>query len=155
MSKRPVIQPELNWVTTFLSVRDAAKALDFYTSVFGFKEHQVVKDNKGKVAFARITYHGCNLVITPHAPFAVEAHRGKAPVVTHTTSPISIYVYCDDLEERYEKVKKMGLQILLPIDVMFWGDRTFRVIDPEGYIWDFATWVSDFNPDQLPPELKT
>ena len=94
------------------------------------------------------------MVITPHAPFALESHRGRAPAITHTTSPVSIYVYCDDVEKRYEKAKKAGLEILLPMDVRFWGDRTFRVVDPEGYIWDFATWVADFNPDQLPPELK-
>jgi len=49
-----------------------------------------------------------------------------------------------------------GLEVIkVPLDmVSFHGDRTFRVEDPEGYIWDFATWTTDFDPSQLPPELK-
>lgn len=151
---RPAKPNELNWLTTFLSVRDTQAALDFYTKVFGFSEHQRVTNKKDKVMFARLTYQAMNLVILPHAPFPEEMHRGVAPAITKITSPVSLYIYCDDLETRYQKAKDLGLKILLPLDLRFWGDRTFRVEDPEGYIWDFATCVGDFDPSKLPPQLK-
>ena len=150
---KPIRPPELNWITPFLTVRDANRALDFYIKTFQFQEHQRVTNSEEKILFARMTYRQCNVVLLPHAPFALESHRGAAPAITKTISPISLYVYCDDLEERYEKALAAQLKILLPLDLRFWGDRTFRVEDPEGYIWDFATCVADFDPNQLPPEL--
>jgi PhnB protein len=152
-TQRPVCPPGLNWLTPFLNVRDADKALDFYVKIFGFQEHQRVLNREKKIIFARMTYRGCNVVILPHAPFALESHRGEAPTVTKTTSPISLYVYCDDVDQRYHKANDAGLKILLPLGLRFWGDKTFRVEDPEGYIWDFATCVADFDPSKLPPEL--
>jgi PhnB protein len=154
-TERPVCPPGLNWVTSMLTVRDADKAFAFYIDVFGFQEHQRVVNRAGKIAFARMTYRGCNIVILPAGAYKEEAHRGLAPVVTGATSPVTIWVYCDDLEERYRKAKEAGLKILLPLELRFWGDKSFRVEDPDGYIWDFATCVADFGPSKVPPELQT
>ena len=151
---RSICPPGLNWVTPFLTVRDANQALDFYVNIFGFHEHQRVANRDGKILFARITYRGCNVVILPHAPFALESHRAPAPIAAKTTSSTSLYVYCDDLEERYQRALDAQLKILLRLELRFWGDRTFRIVDPKGYIWDFATCVADFDPNQLPPELQ-
>lgn len=154
MTERSPRPNELNWVTPFLTVKDVSKSLEFYTTVFEFKEHQVVKNKLDEVIFARINYKQCNIVLMSHAPFELEMHRNVAPVVDGVIPSVSIYIYCDNLEDRYEKAMASNLEILLPPAKRFWGDKTFRVIDLNGYIWDFATNIDDFDPALLPPELQ-
>jgi uncharacterized glyoxalase superfamily protein PhnB len=33
---------------------------------------------------------------------------------------------------------------------MFWGDRMCSLIDTDGYAWQFATNVADFDPAKAP-----
>jgi PhnB protein len=146
--------PDLNWITTYLIVQDVEQALDFYCGVFAFNVHQTVSNNQGKIVFARIRYNGTNIILGPHDAFEGEKDYGVAPIVSHTPSPIGIWVYCDDLHERYAKALQAGIKILIEPEKRFWGDTLFRVEDPNGYIWTFATPTHDFDLALMPEELK-
>ena len=146
--------PDLNWITTYLIVQNVEQALEFYTKVFLFDVHQTVSNYQGQMVFARIRYNGTNIILGPHDAFEGEKDYGKPPIATHTVSPIGIYVYCDNLQERYAKAQQAGVKILIPPEKRFWGDTIFRVEDPNGYIWTFATPTHDFNVDLIPKELK-
>ncbi len=150
---RPTKLAELNWITPYLAVQDVKKAIEFYTDIFGFTVHEALRDKNEKIVFARIRYKETNIILSPHVAFEHE-HPGFAPIVTKTISPVVLCVYCDDLDKRYRKARDYGLEILMPLGTRFWGDAMFRVADPEGYFWDFATHVADFNPQLLPPELR-
>lgn len=150
---RPIKPTELNWITPYLVVSDVQKAVEFYTTIFGFEIHQTISTPSGWMVFARIRYNGSNIILSPQGNLE-GLHPGKPPIETGTIPPIAIYVYCDNIEQRYKKAVDYGLTILLPLRVPFWGDRTFRVVDPEGYIWDFGTNVADVDPAKLPEEFK-
>lgn len=146
--------PDLNWITLYLTVQDVEKALDFYTKVFLFEIHQTVTNRQGKIVFARIRYNGANIILGPHNAFKGETDYGFAPVESKALSPIGIYVYCSNLQERFEKARQAKVKILIEPEKRFWGDTLFRVEDPNGYIWTFATRTHDFEPDLMPEELK-
>jgi PhnB protein len=145
---------DLNWMTTYLIVQDVEQALDFYCTVFLFDIHQTVSNRQGKIVFARIRYNGTNIILGPHDAFEGEKDYGIAPIVSRNPSPIGIYVYCNNLQERYEKALKVGIKVLIKPEKRFWGDTLFRVEDPNGYIWTFATPTHDFDFSLLPDELK-
>ena len=145
---------DLNWITTYLIVEDVGKALNFYSTVFSFDIHQTVANNQGELIFARIRYNGTNIILGPHDACEGEKDFGIAPIASHTLSPIGIYVYCNDLQERYTKALKAGVKVLIKPEKRFWGDTLFRVEDPDGYIWTFATPTHDFDPNLMPEELK-
>jgi len=146
--------PDLNWITAYLVVQDVEEALELYSKVFLFDIHQRVPNNKGKIVFARIRYNGTNIILGPHDAFEGEKDYGYAPIVSSTPSPIGIYVYCDNLEERFAKAVQAGVKVLIKPEKRFWGDTLFRVEDPNGYIWTFATPTHEFSFDLLPEELK-
>jgi PhnB protein len=146
--------PDLNWMTAYLIVQDVEQALDFYSKVFFFDIHQTLSNNQGKMVFARIRYNGTNIILGPHDAFEGEKDYGVAPVASNTPSPVGIYVYCNNLQERYAKALQANVKILIEPEKRFWGDTLFRVEDPNGYIWTFATPTHDFNPDLMPNELK-
>src|SRR6516225_3550668 len=134
---RPAVPPGLNWATVFLTVQDVNKAVEFYTTAFGFTINQVLPDKTGRYHFARISYHGTNVVLVPSD--ADETQKGSVPpVVTGTTSPIMMYLYTEDIEALYHKMLKQNLTILLPLHNKWWGDRAFRIVDPNGYLWEIA-----------------
>ncbi len=136
----PVKPDFCNWATACLIVRDIQKALDFYTSVFGFTTHFLLEDTKtDRLVFARITYKNSNICLYLQDAFGPDEDMGLAPASSDTKTPVRLYVYCDDLQARYQKALDYGLTILMPITLKFWGDNIFRVLDPEGYIWEFAT----------------
>lgn len=145
---------DLNWITTYLIVQNVEQALDFYSTVFLFDIHQTVSNNQGKIVFARIRYNGMNIILGLHDAFDGEKDYGIAPIASHTHSPIGIYVYCNNLQERYTKALQSGIKVLIKPEKRFWGDTLFRVEDPNGYVWTFATPTHDFDPSLMPDELK-
>jgi PhnB protein len=154
MTSYQIPPPDLNWITTYLIVQNVEQALEFYSKVFLFDVHQTVSNHQGKMVFARIRYNGANIILGPHDAFQGEKDYGVAPIVSQTLSPIGIYVYCDNLQERYSKALQAGIKVLIAPEKRFWGDTLFRVEDPNGYIWTFATPTHDFNFDLMPEELK-
>ena len=62
--------------------------------------------------------------------------------------PVEIYLQVDDVEAYHNRVKKNGVKISDPLTLQWWGDRTFKVLDPNGYeIW-FYTHVAEPKPPQ-------
>ncbi len=59
------------------------------------------------------------------------------------SSPVIIYVYVENVDLTIEKAVSAGAKILLPIKDQFWGDRTARIIDPEGHVWTISTRIEE------------
>ena len=53
-----------------------------------------------------------------------------------------------DLDAHCERARKAGATILQEPEDQFYGDRTFRAIDPEGHIWTFGMTVEVLTPEQ-------
>lgn len=74
------------------------------------------------------------------APGESAAQTGKQPV--------EIYLEVQDVEAVYGRLMKKGVRISDPLTLQWWGDRTFKVLDPNGYeIW-FYTHVAEPTPPQ-------
>jgi uncharacterized glyoxalase superfamily protein PhnB len=72
------------------------------------------------------------------APGEVAPKGGKQPV--------EIYLEVDDVDALHTRLTRHGVSISDPLTMQWWGDRTFKVLDPNGYeIW-FYTNVADPKP---------
>lgn len=49
-------------------------------------------------------------------------------------SPVSMYVYVEDVDELFNKAVSAGAKILDPVKDQFWGDRHGRLEDPFGHL---------------------
>ena len=47
------------------------------------------------------------------------------------------------LDEHYERARAAGATIAAEPADQFYGDRTYRAVDPEGHCWTFAAHVRD------------
>ncbi len=132
----------------YLTVRDAKSSIDFYKKAFDFKVHDdPMKDSKGNIVYVSMTYHDTQIMFGPEGSFESPA---KAPVTLGVLPSVSMYVYCQDVDSMYDRATKAGARTIMELQNTFWGDRVFKVADPDGHEWMFATNVGDFDPSKAP-----
>ncbi len=147
MPNRPARQAGMSWVVPSLVVKDADQTLDFYQRAFGFEKKMSMPGPDGRTAHAEVTYRDMVIMITP------EGFPGcptRSPATTGNPAPMSLYVYCDNVDALYERATRAGAKGMSPPQDMFWGDRMCYLIDPDGYGWAFATNVGEFDPSKMP-----
>jgi uncharacterized glyoxalase superfamily protein PhnB len=148
MSKRPAKPAGMSWVAPYLTVKDADKAIDFYQRAFGFEKKFAMPGPQGKTGHAEMTYKEGNIMLGPEANMG--SCPARAPATTGVTSPVGLYVYCDDVDALYKRATAAGAKGDMPPQDMFWGDRLCKLTDPDGHVWNFATNVGDFDPSKVP-----
>jgi PhnB protein len=136
----------MQWVNTYITVKDSQKAIDYYTSTFGFELAMTMPGEDGSIMHAELRYKDCVMMLGPECA----EHDGmRAPSTLGATS-VGFYLYVDDVDSFFEKVKASGATVHEELDTKFWGDRTCSFIDPEGHSWSFAQNVADFDPSKVP-----
>jgi PhnB protein len=129
-------------VTPSITMRDTAKAIDFYKRAFGARERSIVRGPDGKVMHAEAQI-GSSIVM-----FQDEI-MGSRSAETQGGSPISFYLYVENVDEAHKKAVSEGAENTGPPTDMFWGDRMGSIKDPFGLIWTLATHVKDVTPDEM------
>ncbi len=69
-------------------------------------------------------------------------------------SPVSFYIYLENVDEAYKKATQAGARSKMAVDDMFWGDRVGTVHDPFGYGWSLATHVKDMTAKEIEEAAK-
>lgn len=142
------------WVTPTLIFKNLDKAVQFYTKAFGFNEDFNVKDKTGNSTMVKMSYNDSTFMFSSKEDMGVDKQI-KTPKESGQRSPISLYMYCEDVDATFERAIKNGAKKVSNPEDMFWGDRMATVEDPEGYLWMIAKQVSDFDPSKMPTEVKS
>ena len=65
-----------------------------------------------------------------------------------------LYVYVQDVDAHYKKVKRFkGITASAPQDT-FWGDRMYDVVDRDGHRWSFASRKSTPTPEEMAAAMQ-
>jgi len=121
-------------VIPMLVCRDAAREIDFCKAAFDAMELSRRAEPDGTVVQATLTVGGAMIMI--HGEFPNLASR--APL-EDGSSPVVIYLYVEDVDAVVNRALSAQGRVLLPVKNQFWGDRTGRIIDPAGHVWNVAT----------------
>lgn len=125
------------WISPYLCVVDVDQAIDFYQSAFGFSiVGEVVKNEEGISVHCELKYQDTVVMLGKQGIWNKDVF---APVSNQVESPISLYAYCENVDEFCLHAEKQGAEVLLAPEDTFWGDRMCRLKDLNGYIWAFAT----------------
>ncbi len=134
------------WISPMITVKDVDASLKFYADAFGFEPGGSMKDDNGRTEYANMMYKGqMVLMMMPEQSWGSPS---RTPANTGTPTPVSLYVYCDDVDARYEQAKSAGIDVLEEPADMFWGDRLTRLQDADGHVWSFATKIFDYQPEE-------
>jgi PhnB protein len=131
-------------VTPYLSVRGAARAIDFYRKAFGAAEVMRMPGPEGKLGHAEIRIGASRVMLSdeyPEMEFTGPETRGGTTVHLH--------VYVKDVDRTIARAEAAGGKVIRAVEDKFYGDRTGSIEDPFGHVWHFATHKEDLSKAEL------
>jgi PhnB protein len=143
MSVKPV--PDgYHTLTPFLTVRDAARAIEFYKQAFGAVERGVMKGPEGKIMHAELKIGDSIIMLSDEFP-----EFGSVSPQTIGGSGMGLHIYLDGVDAAFDRAVKAGAQVEMPVMDQFWGDRYGKLKDPFGHKWSIATHTKDLSMDEM------
>ena len=118
----------------YLTVSDAAAAIDFYKAAFGAQEltrHAAPGGNK--LMHATLIVHGSTLMLADDFP-EYSNGQGRTPEALGG-SPVILALEVKDADATWEKAVAAGATVRFPLQDQFWGERYGQLTDPFGHIW--------------------
>ena len=121
-------------LSPYLTVKDAAAAIEFYRAAFGAVEQFRLTGPDGRIGHAELRIGGCD----GDAVGRVAGLRGAEPA-TIGGSPVKLHLYVDDCDAVVARAVAAGATLMRPVVDQFYGDRSGMVADPFGHSWFVAT----------------
>jgi PhnB protein len=132
-------------LTPFLTIRDAARAIEFYQEAFGAKVRGgVAKGPDGKVMHAELLFGDSIIMISDEFP----TYGALSPQSVGGSSS-GLHIYIDGVDAAFERAVKAGAKVDMPVMDQFWGDRYGKLTDPFGHKWSIATHVKDMSDEEM------
>lgn len=125
-------------VTSYLIIRDAAGAIDFYKKAFGATELMRFPGPDGKVGHAELKIAGGNIMLADESP-----EMGHRSVQSYGGSPVNLMFYVADVDKSFAQAIAAGGKVKSAVKDQFYGDRSGTLIDPFGLMWTIATHKED------------
>ena len=148
MAVRPVPEGYAS-VTPYLIVSGAARALDYYKSVFDATELMRFEGPDGTIAHAEMQIGTSRMMLADEA--AAMGHRSPQSL---GGSGCGLMLYVEDVDSVFERAVTAGAKAHQPVKDQFYGDRSGTLIDPFGHMWTVATHVEDVAPDEMQRRLE-
>jgi PhnB protein len=130
-------------VTPYLTVNNAARAIDFYQRAFGAKKIMQMDGPDGKISHAELKIGDSMLMLSDEMP------RGNKSPQSLGGSTVGIFLYVDNVDTVFNQAKSAGAKVDAPLEDMFWGDRFGKLTDPFGHSWALATHIEDVAPQDM------
>ncbi|MEN3362836.1 MAG: PhnB protein [Burkholderiales bacterium] len=131
-------------VTPYLTIRNAADALDFYKRAFGATELFRMADASGKVGHAEIRIGDSAIMLSDEFP----EMNARSPE-SIGGSPVAIHLYVEDVDAIVKRAVEAGAEVVRPVENQFYGDRGGMLSDPFGHSWWVSTHVEDVPMEEI------
>lgn len=143
-SKAKAIPEGYHAVTPYLCVKDAAGAIEFYKKVFGAAELMRMADASGKIGHAEIKIGDTPVMLSDEFP-----EMGFRSPQSLGGSPVTMHLYVEDVDTIVMRAVATGAKLLEPVKDQFYGDRSGKLADPFGHVWNVATHKEDVSPEEI------
>lgn len=131
-------------LTPYLVVNGAARAIEFYTQVFGATEVLRMPDPGGRIMHAEIQIGDSRVMLADEFP----EWDARGPQSIGGT-PVGLALYFPDCDAVVARAVAAGATLQRPVQDQFYGDRSGTLIDPFGHKWTVATHKEDVSPEEL------
>ncbi|HEY7097687.1 MAG TPA: VOC family protein [Terriglobales bacterium] len=143
MAVKPVPDGYHN-VTPYLVIKGAAKAIDFYKTVFGATEVMRMDAPGGRIGHAELKIGDSHVMLADEYP----EMKCRSPQA-YGGSPVSMLVYVPDVDATVAVAQRNGAKLDREVQDQFYGDRMGQIVDPFGHIWSVATHKEDVSPEEM------
>lgn len=131
-------------LTPYLVCKGAAKAIEFYSAVFGAKELFRLQDPQKKIGHAELDFAGTRLMLADEHP-----DFGALSPTTIGGTPVNLHLYVADVDAVIARAERQGATVLRAAKDEFFGDRAGVIADPFGHKWHLATRKESVSPEEM------
>lgn len=132
-------------LTPSLTVRGAAKAIQFYERAFGAVElSRAMAPDGQRLWHAELQIGDSRLMLSDEFP----EQGGNAPAASGAVG-FAIWHYVDDVDAVFKRAVDAGAQETMPVSDTFWGDRFGGLRDPFGHNWALATRKEHLSQEEM------
>lgn len=118
----------LGGVAPYLMVDGASRAAAFYEQAFAATEiHRHPEDETGRTMHIHLLIHGGSIMLSDAYPEYGQALR------EHSGYTLTLAV--EDVDGWWSRAIGAGVEVVMPLERMFWGDRYGQIRDPFGVSW--------------------
>jgi PhnB protein len=128
----------------YLRVKDAPRAIEFYTRVFGVTEKFRLVEPGGRVGHAELDFGGTVVMLSEEYPEL--GVRGPQSVGATT---VSIHLHVDDADALIRRAVEAGAEIVREPQDHFYGERSGTVRDPFGHEWNIGHSLEEVSPEEM------
>lgn len=129
-------------VTPYLVVKDGHAALDYYKKAFGATGVNRLDAPDGRIMHAEFKIGDSMVMLS-------EEVGGNRSPQTLGGSPVSIFLYVEDVDSVFNRAVSEGAKADMPPQDMFWGDRFGKLTDPFGHEWALATRFEEVSMEEM------
>lgn len=125
-----------NAVIPYLMVPDAARFIEFLSTVFGARVSEQLMRPDGKIGHTEVRLRDSMIMLS-------EAADG------YPATPVMLHFYVEDVDATFKRAVQAGGTVVAEPSNQFYGDRSGGVKEPSGNTIWIATHVEDVAPDEL------
>lgn len=132
MNKSQIGEERTITIAPMLSVRNGARAIEFYTAAFGA---QVLfrLDGEGGAVVAELSVGGAGFWVADESP----EHSNFSPESLGGGS-VRMVMIVDDPDAAFQRAIEAGAAIIWPVNDQPYGWRVGRLVDPFGHHWEIG-----------------
>lgn len=131
-------------LTPYMTVRDAARAIEFYKQAFGATVKGAMKGPDGKIMHAELRIGDSIFMLADEFP-----EFGSMSPLSTGGSGMGLHIYIEDVDSAFDHAVKAGASVEMPVADMFWGDRYGKLRDPFGHKWSIGTHKADLSAEEM------
>jgi len=127
-----------------LAYKDPEAALEWLETAFGFEPSMVIRDENGKLVHSEMHFGSGYIMVGDEW-----AENVKAPSSVGGANTQNIHIQIEtDVDAHCERARSAGAKIVQEPETQFYGDRTYRALDPEGHMWTVGQTVKTMTPEE-------
>jgi len=130
--------------TPYLTVQNAAQAIEFYKKAFGATEIMRLTEPGGRIGHAEIEIGGSRIMLADESP-----DYGSVAPPTLGGSPVKINLEVSDVDAVARQARAAGAKVVRPVEDQFYGHRSGQFADPFGYTWIISTEIESVSHEEM------
>ena len=135
---------DIHEVFAYLRVADAARAIDYYSDVFGAREKFRLAEPSGRIGHAELVFGDTTIMLSDEFPEM--GIRGPGSI---GDTSVSIHLHVDDADAVLDRAEKAGGKVIRPAEDQFYGERSGTVRDPFGHEWNIGHSIEEVATEEM------
>ena len=131
-------------VYPYLHVKDAARAIAFYSEAFGAREKFRLTEPSGRIGHAELDFNGYTLMLADEFP----EYNILGPQPGSNTT-VTIHLHVDDCDAMIERARGAGAKVTMAPQDQFYGERSGVLIDPFGHRWNIGHAIEEVSTEEM------